>query len=78
MVIQRSSDSKRSTAETFLIRAFQILEGNIYVIDRRNPIEIVKQFQAGNTVHKLYSHGSQIYAACEDGYLRVFNIKETA
>ena len=38
--------------------AFSELSGKIHIIDRRNPMEKIKTFDAGNTVHKLSSRGS--------------------
>jgi hypothetical protein len=56
------------------VLAVSELSGRIHIIDRRSPMEIIKSFDAGNTIHKLCARGSQLYAACEDGYMRVFDI----
>ena len=56
--------------------AISALDGKIHLIDRRKPQEIVKSFDAGNSIHKLHAKGSQLYAACEDGYVRVFDVSK--
>jgi mannose/fructose/N-acetylgalactosamine-specific phosphotransferase system component IIB len=53
--------------------AFAELSGKIHIIDRKKPTEIKMTFDAGNTIHKLASRGSLLYAACEDGFMRVFD-----
>jgi hypothetical protein len=52
------------------------LEGAIHLIDRRSPMNTVGVLQAGNTVHHLASLGSQLYASCEDGYVRVWDVSK--
>lgn len=49
------------------------LNGIIHLLDIRAPMNIIKTVRAGNTIHALEAKGSQLYAACEDGYVRVFD-----
>jgi len=56
--------------------AISDLGGAIHFIDRRSPMNEIGCVQAGNTVHGLSSKGSQVYAACEDGYVRVFDLSK--
>ena len=58
------------------ILAISDLGGKIHLIDRRSPLEILKTFDAGNSIHKLSARGSQLYAACEDGFMRVFDVSK--
>jgi len=55
--------------------AISDLEGNIHLLDRRAPMNIIGKKKAGNSIHALESKGSLLYAACEDGYVRVFDVK---
>ena len=50
------------------------LEGGIHFVDRRAPKTIIAKRIAGNSIHALQSKGSLVFAACEDGYVRVFDI----
>lgn len=52
------------------------IDGNIHLLDSRAPMNIIKKIRAGNTIHSLTARGSQLYAACEDGYVRVFDISK--
>lgn len=56
--------------------AISDLDGRIHIVDRRKPTETIKFFEAGNTVHKLTVRGSEVYAACEDGCVRVFDVSK--
>jgi hypothetical protein len=58
------------------IVAISDLSGKIHIVDRRSPMETIKYFDAGNSIHKLSARGSQVYAACEDGYMRVFDLSK--
>lgn len=40
------------------------IDGSIYLLDSRAPMNILKKIRAGNTIHSLTSRGSQLYAAC--------------
>ncbi len=51
------------------------IKGNIYLYDRRNPLQQIAKVKAGNTVHKLWASDSLLTAACEDGNLRAFDLK---
>ncbi len=54
--------------------AISDLEGNIHLLDRRAPMNIIGKKKAGNSIHALEAKGSLLYAACEDGYVRVFDV----
>ena len=43
-------------------------------MDRRAPMNMIGKKKAGNSIHALESKGSLLYAACEDGYVRVFDV----
>jgi hypothetical protein len=54
--------------------AFSDLEGTIHVLDYRTPNEPIAKLKAGNTIHEMTARGSQLFAACEDGCVRVFDL----
>lgn len=53
--------------------AISDLKGDIHLLDYRTPTNIVASLKTGNSIHALTSSGSQLYAACEDGCVRVFD-----
>jgi len=57
--------------------AISDLDGNIHLLDYRAPMNIISTIKAGNTIHALTSKGSNLYAACEDGCVRVFDLTKT-
>jgi hypothetical protein len=57
--------------------AISDLQGNIHILDYRAPLNIISTLKAGNTVHSLTARGSNLYAACEDGCVRVFDLTKT-
>lgn len=44
--------------------AVATLEGSLHVIDRRAPLEPVKVWQAGNSIHKLTVRKDSLICAC--------------
>ena len=54
--------------------AVSTLEGTLHLVDRRAPLEPVKVWQAGNSIHKLIGRKDSLICACEDGVVRGFEL----
>ena len=50
------------------------IEGNIHLLDYRAPLKVIAKLRAGNSIHALEAKGSNLFAACEDGNVRLFDI----
>ncbi len=57
------------------VYAVSDFSGHLYLFDKRSPLKAVATARAGNTVHSLNFRGSLLAAACEDGYVRVYDLK---
>ena len=54
--------------------AISDIEGNIHVLDYRTPLKTIAKLRAGNSIHALSAKGSNLFAACEDGNTRMFDL----
>ena len=52
------------------------IKGIIYVYDCRNPLKEVNKTVAGNTINDLWAEEHNLVAGCEDGTVRVFDVRK--
>lgn len=52
------------------------IKGYIHLYDCRNPLKEAAKTRAGNTIHKMWAEGHTLAAACEDGHVRVYDVRK--
>ncbi len=56
--------------------AISDIQGEIHLFDKRTPLQPKHLLKAGNTVHQMFYDENNLFAACEDGCVRGWDLRK--